>query len=135
MCTNNGAPARSADLEMSFAVPSGDWQASVSALDGSAELTLSGKAGLRAVQARLPGMKAPYEFALKPGEATIAVRVLADKVIAEFFVQGGRAVGTFGLPAGVAAANATLAVTSEVGELALASVTAWTMKCGWKVGR
>ena len=63
-----------------------------------------------------------------------AVRVLADKIIAEFFVQGGRAVGTFGLPAGVAAANATLAVTSEVGELALASVTAWTMKCGWKVG-
>ena len=131
----SGAPARSADLEMSFAVPSGDWQASVSALDGSATLTLSGKAGLRAVQARLPGMKAPYEFALKPGEATIAVRVLADKVIAEFFVQGGRAVGTFGLPAGVAAANATLAVTSEVGELALASVTAWTMKCGWKAGR
>ena len=118
------------------------WQALAAAISAGAAPKLSivgasdprsdAKAGLRAVQARLPGMKAPFEFALKPGEATIAVRVLADKVSAEFFVQGGRAVGTFGLPAGVAAANATLAVTSEVGELALASVAAWAMKCGWR---
>ena len=132
----SGAAARSADLELSFQVPAtGDWQVSVRALDGSATLTLSSgtvSAPPRTVLARLPGMKSPYEFALKPGEATIAVRVLADKVIAEFFVQGGRAVGTFGLKAGVAATNASLAVAANVGALSLTSLEAWTMKCGWK---
>ena len=129
----HGAAARSADLELNFTLPTGEWQATVSALDGSAALTLSGNASApRAMQVRLAGTKTPYEIALKPGEASIAVRVLADKVIAEFFVQGGRAVGTFGLSAGVAAANATMAVVADVGALSLTSVAAWTMKCGWK---
>jgi hypothetical protein len=131
----SGAAARSADLELSFRVPvaAGGWQSSVRALDGSATLTLGGSASApRRVWVRLPGMESPYEFVLKPAEATVAVRVLVDKVIAEFFVQGGRAVGTFGLKAGVATTNAPLTVTADVGALSLTNLAAWTMKCGWK---
>ena len=94
----------------------------------------TGKARAKAVRrSRLPLCQRPHRLIWVKGRDVYQRWI--DGVMTEFFVQGGRAVGTFGLPAGVAAANATLAVTSEVGELALASVTAWTMKCGWKVGR
>ena len=46
------------------------------------------------------GTKTPYELARVQLECTW--HVLVDKVIAEFFVQGGRAVDTSGLLSGVA---------------------------------
>ena len=127
-----GAAARTADVELNFTVPAGDWQTTVEALGGRATLTLSGSAVTpRAVLARVTDAKAPYQIALKPSEATITVRLLSDKVIAEFFVQGGRAVGTVGVPGGVDASSASLAVTADLGQIRLNSVMAWAMGCGW----
>lgn len=128
----SGLLARSADFELNFTLPTLDWQTTVAALDGSAALTLSGNASTpHVVWVTLPGMKTPFDLVLKPHERTIFVRVLTDKVIAEYFVQGGRAVGTFGLKAGVTASNATLSVRVDRGQISLHSVSAWAMKCGW----
>lgn len=128
----SGSLARSADFELNFTLPTSDWQTSVAVLDGSATITLSSNMSApRMVLLALPGMVTPFELVLKPQESTISVRVLVDKVIAEFFVQGGRAAGTFGLKAGVSANNATISVVAHKGHVALTSVAAWAMGCGW----
>eukprot|EP01043_Picozoa_sp_COSAG02_P000263 COSAG02_NODE_5_length_66751_cov_63.939148_9_plen_672_part_00 len=77
-------------------------------------------------------------FLVLAGELSMAVRVLVDRSIAEFFFAGGRAVYTARSYPEVGADGAELFVPSVVGagdevqsDVVVVKAVAWEMGCGW----
>ena len=85
----------------------------------------------------VPGSKFPCEdyrtsqapLRLLPGETSLSVRVLVDRVVVEAFVQGGRVQFTKSyIPPSIN--DSVVHVFSSVSTSAT-SVSAWSMGCGW----
>jgi hypothetical protein len=70
---------------------------------------------------------------LLDGEDSISLRVLPDRSVADFFVQGGRYAGAVSWPNPLPrhAPDSTVTAWATLGEGIVADVDAWSMGCGW----
>lgn len=151
----DGGKAAAADVEMTFkGAKSGD-TISVCVLGSSSNATTGlamkvtvgdgGKAAATfgscgaddmSAEAIVDVEKAPAanQFAIHTEEAAdgIMVRILPDRSVADFFVQGGQVAGTVAWPqkAPRAASDSQITVSSS-GSGVTADIDVWQMGCGW----
>ena len=144
-----GATATAFDLEAEISLPAGkaaSFGAAIlaSAADNAAVLlnvnvSAPGPDGVREVNmsasvphATAAGYNATHSFR-HPDAPVIALRVLADRMMVEIFVGGGRgAVTTPVLAPGKEPLNAGAYILAGVDtELVVAAASAWKMGCGW----
>ena len=91
--------------------------------------------GLRAVNMSVTSASKPYaagSFVVPGDEKTVAIRALADRMLAEIFVASGR--GVVAVPVatpGKNAENAAAFVFADQTDVTVESTDAWEMGCGW----
>ena len=88
--------------------------------------------GSRLCSLVVAGVRHGRPFPVLADESAIAVRVLVDRSIAEFFFAGGRAVYTARSYPAPGADGVELFVPSGAGDVLVARAVAWEMGCGWE---
>ena len=139
-----GKTSVTSDMELIVAVPTEGLSFGVAIMAAdrdTAEIILhvhagpSGSDGLRPVNLSVTSAGKPYaagSFVVPSDEKTMAVRVLADRMLAEIFVASGRAVVAVPVAApGKAPKNAGAYVFADKTSVTVKSADAWRMGCGW----
>ena len=88
-------------------------------------------AGLELLSSSIESPARPFPLL---GDAAVTLRILADRSVADFFVQGGRWAGTSTWPPKEAprgAGDSSVVVWAQEGAGTTADVDVWGMGCGW----
>ena len=139
-----GKASVTSDMEMSVSVPAAgvSFGVAIMAADkDTAEIVLRvvvgpvAVSGLRTVNMSVTSASKPQaagSFAVPGDEKTVAVRVLADRMLAEIFVASGRGVVAVPVAApGKNTKNAGAFVFADKTSVTVESADAWDMGCGW----